>query len=88
MSQKIKNPLLPRTKTPQRIRPSVKKEAIHPADYNRYKLPFACEDCSHFSSTNELCTLGLPTEPHLRLNQQHSYELSGKMALCRFHEID
>lgn len=77
-----------RTKAPKRIGSSIRKDAIHPADYNRYKLPYACEDCSHFKSENESCTLGMPTEQHLRRNQKKSYELSGKVALCRLQEID
>jgi hypothetical protein len=72
----------------KKIRPTIKKDPIHPADYNLYNLPFACEDCSHFSSLNEICTLGLITEPHLRRNQKKSYSTSGKVALCRFIEID
>jgi len=72
----------------KKIRPSIKKDVIHPRDFNYYKLPYSCEDCSHFSSKNETCTLGYQTEPHLKRNQLHSYEVSGKMALCRFIEID
>lgn len=66
----------------------MKKDVIHPRDYNSYKLPYACEDCSYFSSENATCTLGFNTTPHLKKNQIQSYELSGKMALCRFIEID
>ncbi len=72
----------------KRIGWSIKKDAINPADYNRYKLPFACEDCSHFKASNETCTLGMPTEFHLRRNQELSYNISGKVALCRLQEID
>ncbi|MCC2677772.1 MAG: hypothetical protein K0R29_348 [Pseudobdellovibrio sp.] len=75
-------------KSPKRIGWSIKKDAINPADYRRYKLPMACEDCSHFRASNETCTLGMPTEQHLRRNQELSYSLSGKVALCRLQEID
>lgn len=75
-------------KTPKRLTPSMKKEAILASDYLRYNLPFSCDECSHFKSSDETCTLGLPTEPHLKRNQEKSYFLSGKMALCRFQEID
>ncbi len=88
MEEQTKTAFKPRVKTPKRIGSSIKKDAIHPADFNRYNLPFACEDCVHFASERESCTLGLITEPHLKRNQIHSYELSGKMALCRFQEID
>ena len=72
----------------KRIRPSIKKDPIDPVGYMTYKLPFACEDCSHFSSEKEICTFGYITTPHLRRNQEKSYLLSVKMTLCRFIEID
>jgi len=86
----------------KKIRPSIKKEAVHPVAYNKYKLPWACEDCVHYngaSATDEehttkehdidaRCTLGYLKEPHLRKNLEKSYELSGKISLCRFLEID
>ncbi|OFZ31462.1 MAG: hypothetical protein A2622_02445 [Bdellovibrionales bacterium RIFCSPHIGHO2_01_FULL_40_29] len=71
-----------------RLRPSMRREAIHPADYNTYHMPYACEDCSHFASQTTTCTLGLNPAPHLREIQKKNYELSGQMALCRFQEID
>jgi hypothetical protein len=74
--------------TSKRIPSSIKKDPIQAADYLRYNLPNACEDCSHFKPSNETCTLGLPTEQHLARNQKKSYELSGKLALCRFLEVD
>jgi hypothetical protein len=75
-------------KSSKRIGSSIKKDGINPQAYNEYKLPFACEDCSHFKSENESCTLGMPTEQHLKRNQIISYNLSGKVALCRLQEID
>jgi hypothetical protein len=73
---------------PKRIGASIKKDAIDPVAYNKYKLTYACEDCSHFKLENESCTLGMPTESHLKRNQILSYNLSGKVALCRLQEID
>ena len=75
-------------KQSKRLRPSIKKEGINPVAYNSYKLPISCEDCVHFKSENESCTLGMPTEPHLRRNQELSYNLSGKVSFCRLQEID
>ncbi|MFZ3230483.1 MAG: hypothetical protein WA160_09795 [Pseudobdellovibrio sp.] len=75
-------------KSPRRIRPSIKKETILASDYNKYILPFSCEECSHFASETTTCTLGLNTFPHLKSTQQKSYNVSGQMALCRFQEID
>lgn len=79
---------LARKKTPKRLTPTMKKEVIQARDYLHYTLPFSCDECSHFKADNETCTLGLPTEHHLKRNQEKSYFLSGKMALCRFQEID
>ncbi|MBC7464616.1 MAG: hypothetical protein H7256_01370 [Bdellovibrio sp.] len=75
-------------KTAPRIRPSMKKESILASDYNKYILPFSCEECSHFHREDVTCTFGLTTYPHLQTTQQKSYALSGSMALCRFQEID
>jgi hypothetical protein len=30
----------------------------------------------------------MPTEQHLRRNQEISYQMSGKVALCRLQEVD
>jgi ribosomal protein L32 len=78
----------PKVKTPKRIGSSIKKDVIQASDYLKYNLPMSCEECSHFKSSHETCTLGLPTEHHLKRNQEKSYLLSGKIALCRFQEID
>ena len=71
-----------------KIRPSMKKDFVHPKDFNKYKIPFSCEDCSHFKSENETCTLGFKTEPHLKRNVIKIYNLCGKIPQCRFLEID
>lgn len=75
-------------KTSKRIGTSIIKEGIHPTAYNKYKLPYSCEDCTHFKVSDESCTLGMPTQAHLRKNQIISYNISGKIALCRIQEID
>ena len=75
-------------KTPKRQRPSIKQDKIHPVQFNKYRLPWACEDCTHFDLSNECCTLGYNTAHHRREQQMKQYELSGSMALCRFQEID
>ncbi len=74
--------------TPRRLKTKIKHDVVAPADYLKYKLPFACEDCTHFSFERQNCTLGYTSEHHLREVQMKSYLLSGKMALCRFLEID
>ena len=75
-------------KSLKRAQNSMIKDAIHPTHYNEYKLTYSCEDCSHFKTSDESCTLGMPTTFHLKKNQIASYNLSGKIALCRIQEID
>jgi len=72
----------------RKIRPSMKKDPIKAADFLKYKIPFACEDCSHFSSQDTRCTLGFNCQNHLRAKMLADYNLSGKMPQCRFLEID
>jgi hypothetical protein len=73
---------------PKRIHPSIKKDGVNPSDFLKYDFRSACEDCSHFDSLKILCTLGYNTAPHLKTQQLHDYETSGKIAQCRFLEID
>lgn len=74
--------------TPAKLRKSIKKEYINPTDFFKFKTPMSCEDCSHFSSSLNKCTLGNNTIEHRKIAQQKSYELSGTVAFCRLHEID
>lgn len=76
------------TPTPKRLRTSIRFDAVNPSDYMKYDFRFACEDCTHFNVENENCTLGYNSFWHRKDFQKKSYELSGKMALCRFLEID
>lgn len=85
---KIKPSVQSSNKSPKRIRPSIKKEAVSPALYNRLKLPWSCDDCAHFDRNNELCTLGLNANNHRKLQQEIDYVLGGHFAVCRFQEID
>jgi len=78
----------PKAKTPKRLRQSIRFDAIHPADYLKYDLKTACEDCTHFCQENKECTLGYNSHWHRKEFQKYSFELSGKVALCRFMEID
>lgn len=74
--------------TPKRLRASIKKDPVHPSDWLKYETRWSCEDCSHFAAATQRCTLGYNCGPHLQASQQESYERSGKVAFCRFHEID
>jgi len=75
-------------KTPKFPRSSIKRDYISPQDYNFYQIRFSCEDCSHFSKKSDSCTLGYHSRWHKKSFQQSEYERTGKMALCRFIEID
>ena len=74
--------------TPKRPRPSIRRDTINPRDYLKYKFPSACEDCTHFKASTAHCTLGYEPKWHRREFQTAEYERTGKMALCRFLEID
>lgn len=76
------------SKSPKRLRSSIKKDAIQASDYNRYKLPWSCDDCTHFDRNQEICTLGYNAIHHRKAQQKIDYELGGHFALCRFQEID
>jgi hypothetical protein len=78
--------------TPKRTQQSIRHDAIKAHDYLNYTLPWSCEDCSHYDPTgnnnNGSCTFGYHVKWHKKDYQIYSYELRGKMALCRFQEID
>lgn len=82
-------------RTPKHLRPTIKKDQVHPADWLKYGLSWSCEDCVHFapatvkdvSKSIPNCSIGYSCTHHLRENQIKSYELSGKIAFCRFHEV-
>jgi hypothetical protein len=88
MSGKSTLPKKPHHKTPKRLSTSIRFDPTNPVDYLKYDVRFACEDCTHFDFANEKCTLGYNSKWHRKEFQKKSYELSGKMALCRFLEID
>lgn len=72
---------------PRRPRRSIKLDRIHPGDLAKYDVAFFCDQCSHYDGTNNYCTMGYRPQ-HTRQEQMALYNLSGKMALCRFLEID
>lgn len=76
------------SRTPKKLKTSIRFDSIHPSDYLKYSMPTACEQCTHFDPTNETCTLGYNSVWHRHHFQIESYELLGKIAFCRFLEID
>lgn len=78
-----------RTKTtPKKVKQSIKLDPVNPSDFLNYTFLHSCEHCSHWNSQNGLCSLGYKNDVHRLEANLKSYELCGKMALCRFLEID
>ncbi len=74
--------------TPRRINASIKRDSVSAADYIAYDHRWSCDECTHFNHGAEQCTLGYETSHHRLKEQTRSFELSGRIAFCRFHEID
>lgn len=75
-------------RTPKRLKTSIRFDTVNPTDYLSFHIPSSCEECTHFHREEERCTLGYESKWHRLEFQKTSYELTGKMALCRFLEID
>ncbi len=71
-----------------RERRSVIKDPIKASDFNNLNMIFCCEQCSFFEVKNKVCNFGYHHVPHLYEEQLKSYNMGGKMAFCRFLEID
>lgn len=63
-------------------------DPVHPRDFNNMEFSYCCEQCSHFDETAKSCTIGYDASKHLREVQLKLYDLTGRMAFCRFMEID
>jgi hypothetical protein len=63
-------------------------DPIHPKDWRELDIIHACEQCSHFAPADKSCTLGYVAANHLLETQLKNYEMYGKVAFCRFSEID
>lgn len=72
----------------KKINPSIKLDRVQASDYLKYNFRHACEHCSHFDDVKILCTIGCEHRPHLYEEQMKTFHLTGRMALCRFLEID
>ncbi len=72
---------------PQRKRRSIKLDRVNPRDFMAYDSRFFCDDCSHYDSSANKCTMGYVPQ-HTRALQMATYNLTGMMAFCRFLEID
>jgi hypothetical protein len=75
----------------ERIKSSKKGVIFDPIDprlFNTMNVMFCCEQCSHFDEISQSCTIGYDASKHLYKVQMHTYHLNGRMAACRFQEID
>lgn len=74
------------------VRRSVILDPIHPRDFRELDIIYACEQCSHFAPKNgtkeSWCTIGYDHTKHTSEEQLKNYELYGRVAFCRFSEID
>lgn len=67
---------------------SIFKDPVNPGDFLKFELMFSCEHCSHFDQEEERCTMGYNAANHRLSDQLRSYSVSGRIAFCRFLEID
>jgi len=79
---------MPKAPTKPLVKRSVILDPIHPRDYRELNIIFCCEQCVHFDSIKNSCTIGYDASIHMREVQERNYELYGKVAFCRFSEID
>lgn len=70
------------------VKRSIKMDVIHPRDMRELNLVYYCEQCSHFDHGGKTCTIGYIAANHMKAAQDRYYELSGRVAYCRFCEID
>jgi hypothetical protein len=77
---------MPRTQPPPRR--SLILDPIHPRDWRELTIIYACEQCSHFAPGTKTCTIGYEAHKHMKDVQDRTYEVTGKVAFCRFCEID
>lgn len=80
--------LPPKTKRTLAVRRSLILDPIHPRDYQNLEIIYKCEQCSHFSASDNSCTIGYDSFNHLADKQKENYERLGRVAFCRFCEID
>jgi hypothetical protein len=77
-------------KTPKKvhIKRSLILDKIHPKDWRELNIIYTCEQCSHFDEIGQSCTIGYDASLHRKAKQDALYNLTGRVAFCRFTEID
>jgi len=63
-------------------------DPIHPKDWRELNLIYYCEQCSHYDENGRRCTIGYDSSVHDKKAQDSAYERTGRVAFCRFMEID
>lgn len=66
----------------------IRADYVYPHDYNSFSIAASCECCSHFDRDAIKCTIGYNAQNHLASRQAYTYHLSGRIAFCRFIELD
>ena len=69
-------------------RKSIILDRVDPADFLQLNFTYCCEQCVHFDGDQNSCTFNHDSTIHCRAAQLSTYQLTGKMAFCRFLEID
>lgn len=70
------------------VKRSLILDPIHPRDFRELEIVYYCEQCSHFAAETQSCTIGYDASKHLKAVQDRNYEMYGRVAFCRFSEID
>lgn len=83
-----KNSLPHKSPSPKRIRRSPRFDRVNPSRFIKQDFIYYCEQCSHFDALNKFCSIGYNPPKHMYEDQQKAYNLMGKIAYCRFLEID
>jgi hypothetical protein len=79
---------MPRKPNIPPLRRSLILDPIHPRDYREMTIIHCCEQCSHFAPATQQCTIGYDAFNHVAAKQKENYERLGRVAFCRFCEID
>ena len=74
------------------IKRSLILDPIHPRDWRELRIIYACEQCVHYDENEPTvarrCTIGYDASMHVKEAQDKTYRLTGRVAFCRFTEID
>ena len=63
-------------------------DPVKASDFLNLNIVYACEQCTYFSEEKKTCAMGFNTALHLKKNQDELYNRTGRLAICRFQEID